>query len=455
MPLLQRNLILIGSGPHYREKYHEVLEKRGTNILLLIDLETSKETILRFFSDKALRPREMLFLEEKFRNQITVKEIEELLSQFSSLSNADGVIISTEPKIRKSYAIWAAMRALPIFMDKPITAFGGVKQAKMLLNDYHEIHSTLNKGKVNAVVSCERRANPGYLWLKKYLKSFIRDMKVPITSIDIHYAGGIFNLPHEYQTIENHPFQYQYGILLHSGYHYIDLLVQLLALNDPIINQADTRITLQTMVSRPSDQVLGVERRNYSSLLTSEELAAYCSEKFQDQMIEFGETDIMVNGQVLKGKRVVTNFSVRLFGTSLSLRQKRLRSVELPGRARQEHVILHLGHQCSIHLSSSPLKKLYPDRHPIENFDITVMNGPLVVKREPLIKIDREKISAIFPELPRTVSMNGYARKWQLTEFLNGKDGNSSFETHRNTVQLIDSIYTTIGKNESDYCRKP
>ena len=135
---------------------------------------------------------------------------------------------------------------------------------------------------------------------------------------------------------------------------------------------------------------------------------------------------------------------MQLENTSVSKRTCDTPSQEAKWRMRQEHVIIHLGHLASIHISCNPFKKLDPDGHPIEDFNIVIMHSPFLANRQPIIKMAREDISIMSPHLKKTSSLNQYAREWQLREFLHGREGNSSLTSHRNTVQLLDLIYSEV-----------
>lgn len=443
-PLTRRKLILIGCGLHYQERYHSVLEQDDITIALVIDLQDNKKMITHFFQERKLQPQKILFLEERFRNTITTEEINAFVTKEIDLSTIDGVIISTEPKVRKPYAIWAIQHELPIFMDKPVSAFSHLTDMDRLLADYNEILQLAKQQKIDVIVSCERRAHPGYAYVKEYIKNFIADVRVPITSIDIHFAGGIWNLPHEYLTIENHPFKYGYGILLHSGYHYIDLLTTFLSLNEPISNGGNLEYSLHSMSSRPKDQIHAIGKGGYSSLLEEGAVEGYLSEDFQCKLDNFGETDLILIGQMRKNGNVLTNFSIKLFGTSLSLRRQTSRTQKLEGKVRQEHMILHLGHLASVTLTSLPLQKLAPAAYSTEDFAITILNSPLLRNHKPIQTFNRSEISQVFPEISEGASMNSYARQWQLRSFLRGKDGNSSLESHANTAEMLHRIYSQI-----------
>lgn len=391
-----QKVVLIGCGIHYREKYHDVLQKKGIEIVLLIDLRPNEEVIRTFFQ---VQPKHLLFLDECHRNNPSIELIEALTADID-LSQIDAVLICTEPKVRKTYAVWAARHGWDLFMDKPVSAFMGLENIDSLQGDFDEIITAVNTYQVRAVVSCERRAHLGYLWLQERIQE-----RPPLTGIDIHFAGGVWKTPSEYVSDENHPFHYGYGILLHSGYHYIDLLAGWLENLD--------QLSFHVMASSPFDGC--------------------------------GEVDFLMIGRALSEERANTHFAVKLFGTSLSNRCSEETTTKLKGRIRQEKITLHFGHLSSAHIQSISYKKFLPHEFPIEEFSITIMNSPLLADTEPLIRIKREDFSTMFPALPLTASMNTFARKWQLNEFLEGRDGNSSLASHRRTMEVLHKIYTLLG----------
>ena len=428
-----RNLILIGCGPHYRKRYHQVLEDTEATISLLIDLQDQKETILPFFEDKKLKPKNTLFLDEPFRNSFSPEQLDALVKEID-LSPADAVLLCTEPKVRKSYVLWALEHNLPLFMDKPHSAFSSPERRDTLLLDYEEMMRSVEKAKVDVVVSCERRGHLGYLWLKDYLLQLIQEENVPITSINIHFANGNWVTPSEYLHQEKHPFKYGYGLLLHSGYHYIDLLSSLISLNqsEPI------HYDLKAMATTPQDLLSNLDEGSRCRISKPTIL--------EKDLGKLGETALFLIGQAEMQKRLRTSFSVQLESTSLSKRTCNTPSQEAKWRMRQEHVTIHLGYLASIHVSSHPFKKLDPHGYPVEDFNMVIMHSPLLTKRQPIIKMERKDLSTLTPHLKQTESLNQSARKWQLRQFLHGGDGNSPLDSHRNTVQLLDLIYSEMDK---------
>lgn len=394
-----KRVIVIGAGLHYREKYHQVLENK--EISLVIDLKSQEPLIRSLLKD---RPKRYLFLEESYRNSITSIQISELVGEVA----ADCVLICTEPKVRAQYAFWAANQGYPMFLDKPATT---------TLSDFE----TLIEMDPYAVVSCERRAHCGYRHLFSIIDQFVLEYGVPLTSIDIHFAGGIWKTPLEYAEEENHPFRYGYGILMHSGYHYIDLLAKLLC-----YTKGD-QMHLKTMCSTPEDYIFSNGPFEYPYLFLDQTI------KNPSSMEGFGETDVMVIGQTIDQGHIASHFSLKMLGTSLSMRTKLERGEKLPGKIRQEFVILHFGHLFSIHIRSCQFKRIDPTEYPHENFTITLIRNPLLNKKR-IEEITRQDLTQD-PE-----SLNSAARKRQLRDFFNGYDGNSSLKSHIATMQLLDKI---------------
>ncbi len=440
-----RNLILIGCGPHYRKRYHSVLESENTTIAWLIDLQDQKEIILNFFKDKKLKPANTLFLDERFRNSLSLNLLETILPKID-LSQIDAVLLCTEPKARKAYALWALQHELPLFMDKPPCAFPALEQKDTLLLSYEEMVHAAEKAKVNVVVSCERRCHLGYLWLMGYLLQLIQEENSSITSINIHFANGNWVTPLEYLHQEQHPFKYGYGLLLHSGYHYIDLLSSLIALNQ----SEEIDYTLKTITTPPQDLLSEMKdktscrlyRNNPKNREFDKEVSQNDTSDY-DSIRSLGETSLFLIGQAKIRKRLGTYFAMQLENTSVSQRTCDAPSSEASWRMRQEQVIIHVGHLASIHVSCNPFKKLDPNRHPVEDFNITIMHSPLLTHRQPILKMTREDIP-LLPASLKKGSLNQHARECQLREFLHGRDGNSSLQSHRYTVQLLDRIYSEI-----------
>ena len=84
----------------------------------------------------------------------------------------------------------------------------------------------------NATVTVQRRAHPGYCFVHKLLSDFVKLWRIPISYIDIYHADGMWCMPGEMCTRSYHPYKHGYGKLMHSGYHFLDLLMWLHSINE-------------------------------------------------------------------------------------------------------------------------------------------------------------------------------------------------------------------------------
>lgn len=444
-----KNIIVIGAGLHFRERYYPVLCKAAADsqlrIMLVIDLLPEKERICGFFSGKEVSPEHYLFLQEKYRHYIHNNELDDLLPENFEIENIDGVLICTEPKAHKIYALWAIRKGLHVFCDKPLTAFSDLSEAESLLGDFHEISDELSRRQVNFVLSCERRAHAGYDYVKTYLTELITRFRVPVTFIDIHFGGGMWNMPDEFFFRENHPYKYGYGVLLHSGYHYIDLLFDLMSVNKllyPDLGCAELKAT----AIRPADQLGIIGNTHYEQLLGTDRFMPYFDRYNVDMMKEFGETDIMIMGSFKSGDKTASLYNLKLMETSVSGRSWH----KLPentyinnGRMRQERVTIHVGPLCTIHVSSHSFAKQKTADN-IEHFSIEIINNTRVTGYETHIKIDRKDLSRIYPDLPLHSGMNVLARQWQLKDYLQGGNGRSPLTSHLEPVWFISEVYSRL-----------
>jgi len=430
------NFILVGCGPHYQKHYHPLLEEKGLNMALLIDLKSRKDEIGGFFEGKKLKPKSSIYLDDSMRDS---RDLSPIIESAVDPKEIDGILLCTEPKARYAYIMWAIENQIPLYMDKPISAFLDLESSDTIKKDFEEITTALKEHPTNIVVSCQRRMHAGYQWIFSHIQRFMEKYHVPITSIDIQFSGGIWNLPEEYLERESHPFKYGYGILLHSGYHYLDLLTSLLKLNAPFHKETPKK-EYQLLKREPYEQTHTLGKESLSHLLRSKQ---DLDEKALLPLKDHGETDLFITGRETCSSKFSTLFSLRLIGTSLSSRSPKKSLLKLDGKLRQETVTIHLGTLCSVHITSLPFNKIDPKGHPIENFDITIMTSPILEDEKTIIRLGREDF------FPPDSSLNREGRKRQLLSFLEGGDGASNILSHGDNIKMLDSIYALIKKDLS------
>lgn len=445
-----KNIAVIGCGLHFCERYHPVLEetmiKNGLTIILAVDLDSQKNRIMSFFDQKKLIPQNFIFFKEENRNAPNTEKMDEVIKPFIKKYGIEGVLICTEPKVHAVYALWAIDNGVHVFMDKPLSAFKSLDESENIIRDFTLINKKLKQTDLNLVLSCERRLHQGYNFIIDYLKKIINDYKIPITYIDIHFGGGMWNMPSEYFSRENHPYKYGYGVLLHSGYHYIDLLVNLLKLNNVLHKNYIDPASITTHSIFPKDQMNVINNENYNKILSTDKFKPYFLETSLQAMNLFGETDVTITGQLKNSKGAISGYSLKLLESSASNRNW----AELPentyinnGRIRQDTIIIHVGPICSIHIKSFSLNK-DKTTNEIEDFNIDIINNINVTGNSQLIHINRKDLSELFPELPIHHSMNVKSRQQQLLDFLNHKDGNSGLSSHQESIEFLNEVFKKI-----------
>jgi len=441
------SIIIVGCGPHFCARYFEVIQEMIANgkaaVKLVIDLQSQEDAVRDFFYRHNFVIDEYLFLPDEMRDAVTPEILTSLVSATVDTTPVTHILISTEPKAHKPYILWAARNNWDIFCDKPLTAFSSLDSANTLQKDYDEIMHAID-GKSRCVLSCERRIHIGYQYIRNYISRFIQKYKMPITFVDIHFAGGNWVMPDEFDARENHPFKYGYGVLLHSGYHYIDLLMQLLGLNKELFPFGIQDFDLQVQAHSPAQMLHEHLQAFYHEHFPEDNFDNYFTADSLSRHASFGELDVTVNGRIMQHEQILTSFCLKMIENSLSIR-KNCKSSLNPylgsGRIRQEHLIIHLGPLCSIHIQSHPYAKL--DKNITdEDFTVTIMNHPTLVEEESLIELRRADFNG--KDLTNDERFTIKARQEQLRLFFSGESAESSFASHKDSIALLSRIYTLI-----------
>lgn len=434
-------LAIAGVGPHFQTRYIDVLERLqddlSLELTLVVDLKSRESDVRAFFADRDIKPNAFAFVPDAWRNTITADDLDRHLAVHTDRHSIDAVIISTEPKAHKAYAIWACRHGIDVFMDKPVTAFNGIGNARALSDDFKEILSAHRAAGTRFALSCERRIHPGYEVLRTVLKGIIATYRIPITHVAVRYGGGVWNIPNELVMHENHPHRYGYGTLLHSGYHYADLLCGLVDLNRSLLG-LECRLDpadLASIASTGNDVTFTIEQGR----------PIFCLPAVPGPAT--GEIDFVANGKYRHGQNTVTTFSLTTLQHTLSTRASADPIGTFytdGGMVRQEDVWINLGPFCSIHVSSLPFEKLQPQSGAGEHFVITIFRNSGVIGGEPIQRIDRNDLIAEFPAFDISRGLNVASRKLQLEAFLKGSETNSHLASHERTIEFLVQIFDSL-----------
>jgi hypothetical protein len=453
-----KTIVLVGLGPHARRIYYPLIEKYAAqydlHIPLIIDLIDQAAVLQEYLAGRTLHPDRLLLLDREARNRPTLDPA--ALEALARIPHIDVMIIATEAKAHKPYAIWALDRNIDILMDKPISAPLGAANdstvAAQIMDDYELLANHLARSRSNFIVQCQRRSHAGYRFIHDYLRDFISTYCLPISYMDIYHADGAWNMPDELFQKENHPYKYGYGKLMHSGYHFIDLFCWLIAVN--AIVPAREQMELFVRQFNAHDFLQQMTPQHYRKLFGEVGFESYFDESHQTAARAFGELDTYILAQIKADGAVRTTASINLQQNSFSRRawSQPARDVyKGNGRVRHERVTLQVATLLCIQVHSYQayeIGKMDVETQGAGNqdhFDVYIYRNRGVIGGKAIEKISfGEQLRRESSAEPGFLGHNEKAREVHFLNLLNREPGESHFLSHRKTNLLLSQIYAAM-----------
>lgn len=230
----KHGICLVGLGPHAKRIYYKYIEQdvldKKLDFYLLVDLVTKKTDIDDFCAKRKVQPQN-IFL-SKVPKQSSAEKLDPKLIVFLDKAIKEKkiqyAVVSTEPRAHKIYIEYFIKNKIPVLTDKPLTSPIGVnhkiKKARQISADAQYLSALSSKYNTPIYVQVQRREHPAYQFIFDEIKKVIDEYKVPITFFDIYHSDGQWTMPSEFASRENHPHKYGYGKIMHSGYHFADLV---------------------------------------------------------------------------------------------------------------------------------------------------------------------------------------------------------------------------------------
>lgn len=361
--IIMKSIAILGLGPHARRIYYPYLEtlindSDDINVELVVDLDINKEFIEKWLSSRKLQPKHKIYLPAT--EQISPLKIDDRVVEAFKKHSINKAILSTEPKSHKIYLKKCIELGIHVVTDKPVTApvlsGGDAVSSAQITGDIDELRVLLNKHPESRVlVQCQRRNHKGYQLALTTAENLVKEYGVPITYINIHHSDGMWNMPDEFVIRENHPYKYGYGKLMHSGYHFVDMLATLFDINlKNALNKPDT-LNIFSQSVQPLDQHMTLDKKVYESFFGADVADKFSRYMGKNTTKEYGEVDSFSQLQLTKDGRVQTTVQLSLMQSGFSQRAWD----ELPkdayksnGRIRHEFVDIHIGPLCSIQIHS-------------------------------------------------------------------------------------------------------
>ncbi len=356
-----KKIALIGLGPHAKRIYYKFIEndvlKNTLFFSILVELESKKKEVECFFENKVVKPKYILYVPDK--GQIVPKNINGILKhnldKIIEKSEVDCAVISTEPKAHKIYLDYFISHKIPCLTDKPIVAREGLSYNKNAPERQYKDVLNLSKksleNKTRILVLVQRREHVAYKFIFKKALEVVQKFGVPISYFHIYHSDGTWNMPDDFNLRENHPYKYGYGKLMHSGYHFIDLVAWIAEINKTLSDSIC--ITTESKFISPNQQYNQINgKRLYKQLFNKEtdfhknkkfgEVDCYsnismfrCNKPIPDNILSYGTIDLLQSGF---SKRAWFDIAKDTYKGN--------------GRLRHESINLNVGPLCNIQLHS-------------------------------------------------------------------------------------------------------
>jgi predicted dehydrogenase len=438
------SVVLVGYGEQARRFYHPTLDALSATLPvrlpLVIDLADRADAIDRWLANRVVRPDRVLLLDPRYREAgHLAPEAEAALDELYRAGQLDRLLVIAEPKAHKPYVLWGVRNSVDVLCEKPLTAVADPAadpaRAARLYEDYLEIARSIQRGRV--VLMAHRRLHQGFRTVVEYLREFIDRFEVPVTYVDGYHAEGVWNMPDEFFTRENHPYRYGYGKLLHSGYHYVELATRVARLNAQLPDKSPDELVLTAQSTGAYDFFGQFDDARYRELLGTDRFDALLAGD-PDAARRLGETDVQVMGQYRRDGRVITNLLLSLLHTSANIRFWN----ELPGDLRRngrlphERLTVHIAHLLTIEVFSRYTAPEQAESGPDNPFVIDVTRNARLVGGEPYERI--------VPGDGNAAHLAESARQQIVSAWLTGEKVDAELTEHGHAVQLLSAIYASL-----------
>ena len=206
-----------------------------------------------------------------------------------------------------------------------------------------------NKSRV--LVLAQRREHVAYKFIFRKALEVVKNFGVPISYFHIYHSDGTWNMPDDFNLRENHPYKYGYGKLMHSGYHFIDLVAWIIEINKTLSDSMCIKTESKFLL--PNQQYNQINGHKLYKQLFGKKTVFPKNQKL-------GEVDCYSNISMFKGNKpnsdnILSYGSVDLLQSGFSKRawfNIAKDTYKSNGRLRHESINLHIGPLCNIQLHS-------------------------------------------------------------------------------------------------------
>ena len=460
----QKNIALIGLGPHAKRSYLRVLQKNNNLPKLIIDLKSQEESIREYLAKNGIEAEIFSIPDENKDDEVLQEQIYKTLLDKVKELNISHALISTEPKAHFAYMKFFIENGINTLSDKPITAVKDmhkVESINKLKQQYNELVKLYeqHKDEISCKIMCQRRFHKGYEYILNLVEDTIKKYNIPITYLDIYHCDGKWMMPHDYD-VENHPYKYGYGKMFHSGYHFVDMLAEFIKLNKFVSNDKKiTDVDINTARVGLPDELTTMSREDILNLFKDQEIPEFYDNEIDKSNYEnYGEKDFHALMDFKnKDGRTITIANMDMLQTGFSRRawiQTKPDMYKGNGRIRHESLNLQIGPLMNIQIHSYQSKEIQEREDfkkeqevgGLENFDILVFRNSDLIGGEPFEEIH---LGDLYQDVNEE-NFEGYnelAREEFIMDFINGGTNKSDLLEHKLAMELLYRTSLELNKN--------
>ncbi|MEK7180049.1 MAG: hypothetical protein AAB706_01095 [Patescibacteria group bacterium] len=291
------HLVIVGFDEIVANKYISCIERAvkesHVDSYSIIDLQSQKRVIDKKIQQMKLRPEKVYYIPDPKGKGVwsDPKDFEPIFEVLKKEKGKLKIYIATELKAHEGYLKYCVENEIDSLTEKPIFApFVAGKFTPALIEQtmWDLVHKAEQSNAKHSVMTLGRYHKIYNDTVIDVLKEKLLAFKAPLTSFHFRTAGGVWNLHREYETREDHPYKYGYGMLMHGAYHYIDLTTQFLCLNKLLFPKDTLTLTLSSYAAYPVDQNDRISKK-FSDLF--DDNCPNWSSIGEDHFL-YGETDI-------------------------------------------------------------------------------------------------------------------------------------------------------------------
>ncbi|MFD6417030.1 hypothetical protein [Streptomyces sp. NPDC060194] len=293
----KHHLIVVGFDEIVANKYlpciATAIEEGSLDSYSVIDLESARATIEERVRAAVPKPSQAIYLPDvrDLGPEAEANVIDAAISRLRVPGLPTKVYIATEVQAHEAYLRYCVENDLDSLVEKPVLApmvDGRFAPSRITATMEDLIRTAARSAARHSVMTLSRYHSIYNDEVIAALRERVERWSAPLTSFHLRAAGGVWNLQHEYETRDDHPYKHGYGMLMHGAYHYVDLAAQILSLNELVHPERQFTVEISSFGAFPYDQHLRLSQPTAERL--GDDMPRW-DETPADPFL-FGETDV-------------------------------------------------------------------------------------------------------------------------------------------------------------------